>query len=535
MKTILAIIISSLCLIQTGLASDANEDALKFLREEVEIASLLRQVADDALVGDIAFQNVTLVDPDAELLTPHQTVIVSRTPMLEIAWIGDDADAEIEDGTIVVDGDGQYLAPGLVDMHVHFESVSGMLLLLANGITSAREMNGYPWLLGVQRSAQGGDMLAPNLYVAGTIINGIPIGEYALVATSTADMRRIIRQQAACGYDFIKIHNILPKAYFDAAVAQTKALGIELVGHVPQQVDIEYALEGQKLRTMEHLKGFIFDRSFMANPEDFSAIMKNTSQWLTPTLRTRMNFDRGAKAQSVVNSEWTQFVAARKREEWQALLNAGYDDITELLDNRMGVAQADVMQRLVPLKPKWLVGTDAANEHFTIMGYALFEEMGMMQNAGVAITDIYRGATTEAARALDQANDFGKIAVGMRPDLVLLDQNPLLDPTVYQSHAGVMVNGRWITRAQIQAALSTLASIYSDEASEKIITMREMATLIDQLEELQDDGYFFDSTIINKAIEALDGKGNDRLVSRLQSFNSKNYAVTCAVPIPYEN
>ncbi len=43
---------------------------------------------------------------------------------------------------MVVDGTGKYLMPGLVDMHVHIESENDMLLFVANGVTSVRNMWG---------------------------------------------------------------------------------------------------------------------------------------------------------------------------------------------------------------------------------------------------------------------------------------------------------------------------------------------------------------------------------------------------------
>ncbi len=43
----------------------------------------------------------------------------------------------------MIDGRGKYLMPGLVDMHVHIQFEDDMLLWVANGVTSVRNMWGH--------------------------------------------------------------------------------------------------------------------------------------------------------------------------------------------------------------------------------------------------------------------------------------------------------------------------------------------------------------------------------------------------------
>jgi hypothetical protein len=46
----------------------------------------------------------------------------------------------------------------------------------------------------------------------------------------------------------------------------------------------------------------------------------------------------------------------------------------------------------------------------------------------------------------------------MRADLVLLDENPLDDLENLTTRVGVMVRGRWVDRASIDAGLAELAA-----------------------------------------------------------------------------
>ena len=50
--------------------------------------------------------------------------------------------------------------------------------------------------------------------------------------------------------------------------------------------------------------------------------------------------------------------------------------------------------------------------------------------------------------------------MGKRADLVLLEANPLEDITNTRQIAGVMIQGRWLSRAELQERLDELAAFY---------------------------------------------------------------------------
>jgi imidazolonepropionase-like amidohydrolase len=62
---------------------------------------------------------------------------------------------------------------------------------------------------------------------------------------------------------------------------------------------------------------------------------------------------------------------------------------------------------------------------------------------------IVEAATIAPARYLGKEKEQGTVAVGQRADLLLLEGNPLEDPAQIFHSAGVMVNGRWLPRAEL--------------------------------------------------------------------------------------
>jgi imidazolonepropionase-like amidohydrolase len=55
---------------------------------------------------------------------------------------------------------------------------------------------------------------------------------------------------------------------------------------------------------------------------------------------------------------------------------------------------------------------------------------------------------------------FGTVAAGSRADLILVDANPLDNVANIARRSGVMIRGKWIPEADIQARLAKIAASY---------------------------------------------------------------------------
>ena len=105
---------------------------------------------------------------------------------------------------IVIDGTGQYLTPGLADMHVHLDSLvqarpkfGDAPLFLAYGITTVLNLRGEPEHLAWRQRIRNGKLLAPNLYTSGEFINEPR-------ERTPDEVEREIVSQFRAGYDVIK-------------------------------------------------------------------------------------------------------------------------------------------------------------------------------------------------------------------------------------------------------------------------------------------------------------------------------------------
>lgn len=83
-----------------------------------------------------------------------------------------------------------------------------------------------------------------------------------------------------------------------------------------------------------------------------------------------------------------------------------------------------------------------------------------MAAAGMSPYEILVSGTRNVGTYFANEDEFGTIAPGQRADLVLLSADPLQDVASLSRIEGVMVRGRWHTRAEIDERLAAIAASY---------------------------------------------------------------------------
>src|SRR5262249_52944744 len=123
----------------------------------------------------LAFVHVTVIDGTGAAARPDQTVLVAGD---RISGVGPSSRVSIPARAQIIEATGRFLIPGLWDSHVHtrYQGIDHLRLLIANGITSARNMSG-PWehLLEIhnwQEQVAKGNRVGPRLLTAGPILDG---------------------------------------------------------------------------------------------------------------------------------------------------------------------------------------------------------------------------------------------------------------------------------------------------------------------------------------------------------------------------
>jgi predicted amidohydrolase YtcJ len=106
-----------------------------------------------------------------------------------------------------------------------------------------------------------------------------------------------------------------------------------------------------------------------------------------------------------------------------------------------------------------LLGSDAP-QVFNVPGFSLHREIAAMEAAGLTPYQVLRTGTANPAIFFEAQNEFGAVRAGLAADLVLVAGNPLEDTERLVRPEGVMVRGRWLDRADLDARLAAIAARY---------------------------------------------------------------------------
>jgi len=432
--------------------------------------------------GDIAITDVSVVTMASggasDRALAHHTVVVRGD---RIVGVAPSAGLALPAGTTVIDGAGKWLMPGLTDMHVHTFGDDDLTLFLAAGVTTVRNMFGSEQHLVTRAQIARGEKLGPTIVTAGPLIDGDPpIWPGSTVLTNPADADKIVADQKAAGYDFLKPYSRLSKPAYEALAAAGKRHGMGLAGHVPEAVGLAGVLAAQQ-RSIEHLDGYLLAmvpegvtlpenriarlRVALANldPSRLPGAVTRTlaaGTWNCPTLVVLERFaalvDLPALRKRVA---WLDKVPAAVVAAWDPRQDFRLQSYTAEDFATLGAANAQrakVLAALAAAGAPLLVGTDTGNP-FVIAGAALHDEIELMVAAGVPRARVLRAATADAARFLGAPHEFGVVEAGARADLVLVSTDPLTAPLPLVPD-GVLVRGKWLPRAELEAKLADIAT-----------------------------------------------------------------------------
>ena len=411
----------------------------------------------------VAFVGVNVIPMDSERVLENQTVIVEDGVIEAVAADG----AAIPSGAVEIDGGGKYLMPGLAEMHGHIpppnqpqEFIESVLFLyVANGVTTVRGMQGAERQLELREKARRGELIAPNLYLAGPSFSGNSVD------SPDAAVERV-RAQKAEGWDLLKVQGGLSVPTYDAMAKTAKDLGIRFGGHVPAAVGLAHAIKmGQE--TFDHLDGYIPYLKGEAGPVDetqLADIVRRTREagaWVVPTMALWKTLTGTNALDTVTAYPELRYMPPAQVEQWTArhrnrLSAAGFDATVarQIIDNRMRILKA-----LHDGGVRVLMGTDAPQQ-FSVPGFSVHREIQVMADTGMSPYEILESGTANVGMYFRGQDSFGTVAAGQRADLLLVNANPLDDLANLQNRAGVMVRGTWLPEEHIRERLEAIAASY---------------------------------------------------------------------------
>ncbi len=456
----------------------------------------------------LAVMHVTVIDMTGTPPLADQTVIIQKD---RIANIGASNTVTIPRGAQILEARGKFLIPGLADMHIHLTAAGEpdgsrkfmLPLLLANGITSARDMGGYLESLNpLRKEIKEGKRLGPRIVTPGPYLDGSPPSfQPSLVVTNPVEASEDVHQLVARGVDFIKVQSILSReAYFAIAQAAQRE-HVTFVGHVPDRVTASEAADAGQ-HSIEHLTNVLRSCSRdepnlmreqlyiplkqetteqshsrivqwqqelldSYSPEKAAALIakfREKDVWQTPTLVLLKNDAFPTLQNSALFGDREKYIPPRslaiwkkaRSEQMRALSPQDSELHAQLLRKSM-----ELVAEMQKAGVKILAGTDAPAP-YVFPGSGLHDELQLLVEGGLTPLEALQSATKSPAEFLHVAKDSGTVEKGKFADLVLLEVNPLGDIRNTRKIHAVILHGKLLDRAALDQLLAEVQQFASD-------------------------------------------------------------------------
>ncbi|MGD9290643.1 MAG: amidohydrolase family protein [Desulfobacterales bacterium] len=434
-----------------------------------------------------AFRNVNLVPMTAEKIVENQTVLVKGDRIFKI---GPADKVEIPPNSKLIDGEGDFLMPGLADMHVHLKGdwpISQLDMYLAKGVTTIRDLDGRDFMLQWRDDIKAAKRSGPTIYVSAPTIRGDENNPADQILTFNS------------GYDCIKLYSYLSKEDYSKVMETAKKNKLYTIGHIPFAVGMDGVIAAgmDEIAHIEELSFELidFDRTKKLNPEGWlpyvigkaiqqnnisagfdlkkvtdnqkkriSAIIKRLKSTNVPVCTTLIVDDaivqKLFEPESFLSRPQSTYLPETYK---QAFLEGNekhqvqFKGIEALAPFKYGLDKSlliELHRAGIPL----ILGTDAGTGAMGIVpGFSIHDELRLLVENGLSPYDAIATGTVNAAMvaaAMTGKNEFGTIEEGKRADLILVDRNPLEDIAHIKDHRGVMAAGEWYERPFLEAAIN---------------------------------------------------------------------------------
>ena len=416
----------------------------------------------------LAFIHVNVIPMTEEIILVDRAVLVADGRILRVMPAGE---FEPERGMDVIDGQGGYLLPGLSDMHVHLglklpadgpasrtDMERDLGLYLPHGVTTIRHMRGSETALELREDIRSGKVIGPRLVVAGPSINKDLPQDFGPNVRTAEEAWSAVQEQAAAGYDLIKVHQHLEKDAFLAVIEAATNMGLPVAGHA--QPDLEQTIRYHSLEHAEEVSHLLeVGKDFNEAPETLEALV-DADITVTPTLIVfetihKYLSDDGLKAllrsedSTYVSPYWRNVMSFENNYFRQALGEDFAQNEPYFRDEseRLKTLTRQLHEAGVPL----MIGTDAVG--LVAPGLSVHQELELLVEAGLTPYEALCTATVVPAEWLGEGRLRGRIEEGMQAEFVLLRQNPLLNISHSRTVLGVIQGTNWYDQKTLQAML----------------------------------------------------------------------------------
>lgn len=383
--------------------------------------------ADDAtLPKTVAFVGASLFDGTAKGLQTNCTILVRGA---RIVAVGPVDEIHVPTDAKVVNVNGRFIIPGLINSHVHLATLANprearayLRRELYSGVTAVRDMAGDVRLLGeLKREAEFDEIIAPDVYYA-----ALMAGPGFFIDKRTHDAARGIEPGTAPWMRAITRETRLPLVIAEAR--GTGATAIKIYADLPPTLVSAITAEAHR----QHMLVWAHAAVFPAGPMDVARAGVD--------VMSHADFLAYQLSEHIPQSfETTTPIDPRA---WRS--QPAMDELLQLMQKRGIILDATVDVGERHPSPKWppglagfiageayrrgvmiSAGTDDDPDWSGPDSLLDAEIARLVSDVGMTPMDAIRSASAIGARTVGELKSMGTIELGKLANFVILEHNPL--------------------------------------------------------------------------------------------------------------
>lgn len=420
----------------------------------------------------LALVGATVIDGEGGAPIKDGVVLIRGDRIVSVGRAGK---VRVPQTARVIDIAGKYVIPGMIDMHVHYDSWMGELFL-AHGVTTIKDLgNDAEWCAQVRDDIESGRASGPRFFYVG---NGIdappPVRDHHIGLDDPVKASRAVELLRSRGVSAIKLREKSTPELIRATVKVAHRLGIPVTGHLVNTSAREAALAG--IDGLEHATGIVEatatrhlkpDPSYTdvqrfvtelkafayideAKAEELVKFLAAKKVALIPTMANWWRFaserrDEFAREDAELSKNPSLvYVPNHIRQVWASSALYDIKDAEDLAEVKAGWRK--VQAYLKPYEKaggRVLAGSDTL---ISVPGLSLLRELMMLVDVGFTPMRAITAGTRDNANFLGQGRNLGTLAAGKLADLVVLGADPLGDIGNLRRVEMVFKNGREVDR-----------------------------------------------------------------------------------------
>lgn len=325
----------------------------------------------------------------------------------------------------IIDVEGNYLLPGLFDVHTHIDSIKRATQAVESGVTTVRSSSVKAYQdVGLRELVKSGQLVGPEFVAAGVYITP-DLGDTVLADPRLAplaggvntdeELRLLVQVNADRGVDVIKTRGTqragLPDTDPRQQVYTERQLRVIVEEAARHGLAVQVHAHGDEGARAAVLAGARSIEHGTYLSDETLRLMKERGTWFVPTYVTM-----------------------------DAMNEEQYGYVLRLRGKHMVPQLERAIRAAMDIGVKIATGADHYYEETAINRISI--EVEEFVGFGMSNFDALQTATVNSAELLGMEDRTGRIAEGFEADLILVPANPLTNIEALQDILLVMSNGR---------------------------------------------------------------------------------------------